>query len=97
MAHIFISYSHSDKEYAHKLADSLEKFGFEVWIDDRIDYGSQWPAAIERELDLCGAFIVIMTPRSKESEWVQNELTRAKRKKNPFSPYCLKEKSPGSR
>ena len=37
MAHLFIRYSHQDKEYVHQLAKSLQDRDFEVWIDDRID------------------------------------------------------------
>lgn len=89
MEHIFISYSHKDKDYARKLADALEQQGFPVWIDDRIDYGSKWPRAIQENLDKCGAFIVVMTPRSYESDWVQNELSRAQEKGKPIFPLLL--------
>ena len=71
MSHIFISYSHKDSEYAHRLAGSLEARGIEPWIDERIDYGTRWPKVIQAHLDSCGAFIVVMTPRSYESDWVQ--------------------------
>jgi hypothetical protein len=89
MSHIFISYSHKDTEYAHKLADVLQDKGFAVWIDERLDYGSQWPHEIQKQLDSCYAFIVIMSPRSFESEWVQSELQRAKRKMKPVLPLLL--------
>src|SRR5512147_1011969 len=89
MGHIFISYSHRDKDYAHKLADFLRDQGFDIWVDDRLDYGSQWPEEIQEHLDGSAAFIVIMTPRSYESDWVQNELSRAKRKGKPIFPLLL--------
>ncbi len=89
MAHIFISYSHKDNEYTHGLARALEQKGFSVWIDDRIDYGSQWPDEIEDHLDDSSALILIMTPRSRHSEWVQNELSRAKAKKKRIFPLLL--------
>jgi hypothetical protein len=94
MAHIFISYSHKDSNYAHQLAKALEQKGFSVWIDDRIDYGSQWPLVIEEHVDKCVAFVVIMTPRSKESSWVQNELSRAQRKKKTVFPLLLEGSEP---
>ena len=62
MSHIFISYSHKDTEYAHALAEHLQSMGFPIWIDDRIDYGSQWPREIQKHLDSCDAFILIMSP-----------------------------------
>jgi hypothetical protein len=86
MSHIFISYSHKDTGYAHKLADRLQDKGFVVWIDERLDYGSQWPHEIQKQLDSCFAFIVIMSPRSFASDWVQSELQRAKRKLKPVFP-----------
>ena len=86
MGHIFISYSHKDTNYAHRLADTLRAEGFDVWIDARIDYGSQWPLEIQKQLDSCDAFILIMTPRSYASDWVQSELQRAKRKLKPIFP-----------
>lgn len=89
MGHIFISYSHTDSEYAHALAEQLQSMGFSVWIDDRIDYGSQWPREIQKHLDSCDAFILIMSPRSFASEWVLSELQRAKRKAKPVFPLLL--------
>lgn len=94
MGHIFISYSHKDTDYAHGLASNLQSAGFEVWIDARIDYGSQWPHEIQRQLDACDAFILIMTPRSFQSEWVQSELQRAKRKLKPIFPLLLEGDEP---
>lgn len=89
MKPIFISYSHKDKAYARKLADALEQQGLPVWIDDRIDYGTKWPRILQENLDACGAFLVIMSPRSYESDWVQNELSRAQEKAKPVFPLLL--------
>jgi len=94
MGHIFISYSHKDTDYAHGLADNLKNMGFDVWIDERLDYGSQWPQEIQKQLDACDAFILIMSPRSFASEWVQSELQRAKRKLKPIFPLLLEGDEP---
>ena len=67
MSYIFISYSHEDKGYAHRLEEALKQRGFEVWLDDRIDYGSQWPKTIEEKLDGCKAMILIMTSQERLS------------------------------
>ena len=90
MGYIFVSYSHKDKEFVHKLHQDLENEGFEVWIDDRIDYGTTWPKVIQSHLDDCDAFIVVMTEDSYNSRWVQNEVTRAERKEKPFFALLLK-------
>lgn len=94
MGHVFISYSHKDTRYAHGLADHFRNMGFDTWIDERLDYGSQWPHEIQRQLDSCDAFILIMTPRSFASEWVQSELQRAKRKRKPIFPVLLEGEEP---
>lgn len=77
MASVFISYSHQDKTYANKLAKSIETRGVSVWIDDRIDYGTQWSRVIQENLEACKVVVVIMSPRSLDSIWVQNELLYA--------------------
>lgn len=89
MGHIFLSYSHRDKDYVHKLQKALQKEGFDVWIDDRIDYGTEWPKVIQKHLDECDAFVVVVSENAYESKWVQNELARAGRKKKPFFPLLL--------
>jgi hypothetical protein len=89
MGHIFISYSHKDKDYVHKLQEALRNEGFDVWIDDRIDYGAEWPKVIQDHLDECDAFIVVVSENAYNSKWVQNELTRAVRKKKPIFPLLL--------
>lgn len=89
MGHIFISYSHKDKEYAHRLHDALQKEGFEVWIDDRIDYGEEWPTVIQDHLDGCNAFILVASENSYKSKWVQKEVARAQRIGKPFYPILL--------
>lgn len=89
MSHIFISYSHLDRDYAQRLAKDLEDLGLPVWIDSRIDYGVAWPRVIQEKLDGCAAFVVLMTPNSYKSDWVQSELARAKEKGKPIFPVLL--------
>ncbi len=94
MGHIFISYSHKDSDYAHALVESLQSKNLPVWVDARLDYGSQWPQEIQKYLDACDAFILIMSPRSFASDWVQSELQRAKRKGKPIFPLLLEGDEP---
>jgi hypothetical protein len=94
MPGIFISYSRKDREYVLKLTDELENAGLPTWIDDRIDYGKQWPRVIQKQLDESDAVIVIMTHHSYQSDWVQNELSRAKRKRIPIYPLLLEGSEP---
>src|SRR5262245_4679442 len=89
MGHIFVSYSHKDKEYVHKMAEAMQSEGFEVWIDDRIDYGTRWPLVIETAIDSCDAFILVASNNSHESRWVQHEIARAQRLEKQIFPVLL--------
>ena len=89
MAHVFISYSHKERAYAHKLADEIKRRGIEVWIDDRINYGEQWPRVIQENLEHCGVLVVIMSPNAYNSRWVQNELVFAQELGKAVVPLLL--------
>lgn len=89
MSHIFISYSRKDSVYARRLADHLLSQGFDVWIDGDISYGDDWWRAINRAMKTCGAVIVIMTPNSDQSRWVQREITLADELDIPTFPLLL--------
>ncbi|MBC7813516.1 MAG: PD40 domain-containing protein [Burkholderiales bacterium] len=89
MSHVFISYSKKNRDYARKLADDLLVRGFNVWIDDHIDYGDSWERVIFKAIDDCAAFLVIMTPEAYESDWVLRECQYAERRKKPQYPILL--------
>ena len=89
MSHVFISYSSKNRDYANKLADKLRREGFEVWIDARIQSGDDWWKSIMSALRSCAAFIVLMTPDSEGSDWVQREVTIADSLKKPAFPLLL--------
>ena len=93
MSHIFISYSRKNQPYARMLADELLRRGFDVWIDDRIDYGDDWEVAIFDAIEQCGAFLPIMTPDAWQSKWVRRECQHAEdEQKAPF-PLLLEGKT----
>lgn len=84
--HIFISYAREDQDYTRKLADHLHQRGFDVWVDDRIDFGDDWWDTIVENLRASDALVVVMTPESHKSKWVRRELLLALRWPSPSSP-----------
>jgi hypothetical protein len=92
MSHVFISYKRSDQGYARRLANDLRGHGFDVWIDDRIDFGERWWQTIVQAIKDCGAFVVVMSPEAEKSEWVEKEIMLAKREPKPILPLLLKGK-----
>jgi len=69
--HVFISYAREDQEYTRKLAEGLRQCGFEVWLDDRIDFGDRWWQTIVQAIRGSAGFVVVMTPDAEKSEWVE--------------------------
>lgn len=70
---IFISYSKKDSDFANKLADSLLRAGFKIWIDRSIGGGEKWRESIENNLKASTEVIVIVSPNSISSHWVMHE------------------------
>jgi len=92
MSHVFISYSHSDTVYAHRLAAELESQGFAIWIDERIETGDRWFRTITKAILACDAFVVVMTPEAEDSEWVEKEVLLAQRERKPIFPLLFQGK-----
>lgn len=90
MSYIFISYSKKNKDYAYQLADFFQENGFDIWLDNqKIESGVNWWNAIVKGLQGCSAFVVLMTPESLNSEWVQREVFLALEGKKPLFPLLL--------
>jgi phosphonate transport system substrate-binding protein len=82
--HVFISYRQKepDKRFARKLARDISAAGHPVWIDVQgIDTGETWNTEIQKALDECYAYVVVLSPQSMESRWVRNELLYALQEK----------------
>ncbi len=76
---VFISHSSKDVEFSTQLAENLREALGEnsVWYDSGLRAGDRWWRSIQDELALCDVFILIISPASMESEWVQREYEMA--------------------
>lgn len=74
MAHIFISYSRIDEQFAHRIAAALSDVGADVWIDvEDIPAGMKWSSAIQQGLRTSDVMIIIISPDSMASNNVEDE------------------------
>ena len=75
----FISYSHSDNEFAHQLAEDLIELGIDVWIDKwEILPGDSLIDKIYSEgLENTDTILILLSASSIESKWVKEELNVA--------------------
>ncbi len=66
--------------------------GLSVWMDDQISPGTRsWAKEIWKHLKACHVFVVVMTPRSLESHWVDCELIIALEQKKKIFPILLED------
>ncbi|HEX2907062.1 MAG TPA: toll/interleukin-1 receptor domain-containing protein, partial [Phototrophicaceae bacterium] len=78
MGPIFLSYSRRDEDLMHRVRDSLRADGLEVWTDENLAPGTRsWKSAIESALENASCLVVILSPDSKKSAWVREEMNYA--------------------
>ena len=73
MARVFLSYARDDAGKAEKLASALADVGHEVWWDFHLHGGSRFGSEIESALKSAQVVMVLWTPASVASAWVQDE------------------------
>lgn len=75
---VFICYAREDLELASRLANSLKKEGYSVWIaPESIHPGEKWVTAINRGLEESNIFILLLTSAAVNSKWVRSETDTA--------------------
>ena len=88
---LFISYARKDVEFAQKLNADLQRHGVTTWIDELgIRGGEDWPNRIATAIEGCKAMLVILSPDSVASRWVQRELAFADAKGKRVLPLLYK-------
>ncbi|MFX0043551.1 MAG: TIR domain-containing protein, partial [Candidatus Hodarchaeota archaeon] len=88
---IFVSYSHSDRLQVYPIIDYLNKTGINIWYDEGIPVSEDWKNSIVENIERCSAFLVFITPRIIDSEYVQKEISFALKRQKPFFSVYLKE------
>jgi hypothetical protein len=90
MTRIFVSYSHTDSDFARRLARDLKQSGAQVWIDaEDIPAGAKWDRAVQDGLDNCQIMLVIITPQSVDSLDVEQEWQSYLDDNKPVIPILL--------
>jgi serine/threonine-protein kinase len=89
----FISYAHAEAEeraLAAWLRDGLIGTGHEVFIDTDIPLGARWAEEIERRIEGCDLFIVLLSANSAKSEMVSEEVRLAREHERRILPLRIK-------
>ena len=90
--HIFISYSRRDDETMRRTAFFLRDQGFKVWVDNEklIPGTAAWEESIEIAIKNAFAVVILLSPDSKNSEWVRREITYADQFEKRLFPVLVK-------
>jgi hypothetical protein len=72
---IFISYSHADEAFVHKLAAHLVRHNANVWIDSwELNVGDSLIQRIQQAIQESSALLIVLSKASAESDWCKKEL-----------------------
>jgi len=71
---VFLSYSHTDRILAGKLAKLLEEMGIGVFLaHEDVSVSDEWRKEIFRHLKSCTLLVALLTPNFQESVWTNQE------------------------
>src|SRR5579863_1226873 len=76
-ARIFVSHASEDSAWCHEFVAGLNSAGADAWYDEHnLGYGALMDV-IEREIRDRSIFVVVLSPHSVASRWVQREMQAA--------------------
>ena len=91
MAQVFISYSRRDLPFVEQLVSDLKKTGLNVWYDlSGLEGGSRWRVEIQNAIRKSEYVIVVLSPDSVESEWVEREYLFSSNLKRKILPILYR-------
>ena len=91
MTQVFISYSRKDLIFVEHLAKDLKAAGLEVWYDlSGLETGIHWGMEIQAAIQKSQYIIIVLSPNSIASEWVEREFIYASNHKLKTIPLIYK-------
>lgn len=75
---IFISYSSNDSKLVNKIVKELDQNGISCWkAPEMIPAGSSYAKEIPKAIQSCCIFLLMLSPSSQDSIWVEKEIDSA--------------------
>ncbi|HLG24408.1 MAG TPA: toll/interleukin-1 receptor domain-containing protein, partial [Candidatus Nanoarchaeia archaeon] len=88
----FFSYSRIDSEFVLQLDRELKNAGLNGWLDQsNISPGERWDESIEKALQVCETFIVVLSSSSVKSKNVMDEVSYAISKEKAIVPVLIEK------
>jgi hypothetical protein len=77
MSDIYLSYSHQDLPFAKLLARELERYGWTVWWEAKLEAGERFDSVYDKALRAARTILVIWSSSSIRSQYVRDEASYA--------------------
>ena len=90
MRHVFVSYCHEDSAFARLLEEQIGQNGFGAWRDHALRAGDDWRLEIDTAIRESLAAIVVLSPASIRSAYVNYEWAFARGSGIPVVSILLK-------
>ncbi|MBT3190825.1 MAG: toll/interleukin-1 receptor domain-containing protein [Anaerolineae bacterium] len=91
---VFISDSRKDLNFVEQLASDLKDAGLDVWYDlSGLEGGSRWSQEIEKAIRSSDHVLMVISPDSIKSKWVEEEFLLAGELKKNIIPLHYKTSS----
>ncbi|MGN0153363.1 MAG: TIR domain-containing protein [Lachnospiraceae bacterium] len=88
---VFISYSSKDRGFVNQIVDELEKMGVSCWrAPEMIPAGSSYAKEIPQAIQNCNVFLLVLSPNSQNSIWVEKEIDSAICNRKTIIPFQIK-------
>jgi len=71
---IFVSYAHADGDFVRRLVGDLRRRQIRVWLDERLRSGEAWRQQLHTAIGAADALLLVLSPASVTSEYVQWEI-----------------------
>jgi hypothetical protein len=91
MSYLFISYSRENRELVERLRQELEQAGLSIWIDkEDLKVGSvNWEQVLRDAIEGASSVLVMVSPSSRRSPYVNAEIAVAKSAKKTIYPCFI--------
>ncbi len=89
---VFVSYCHDDEPFVRRVEKALAREGVKLWRDKRDAYvGDELERTIVTAIQSNPGFLVVLTRKSIQSEWVQREIALAAKGKSWILPIVAEK------
>lgn len=89
--YVFVSYAHKDKYRVLPAIEAMQKAGYNVWYDEGIEAGTEWPAYIADRLKGASLVFAFVSKNSVQSENCAEEIYYARANKKKMLIIYLEE------